>query len=363
MPIEHPPDGVPLPPTAYDVACVGCGYNLRGLPSGGWCPECATPIALSDPHPVHFVVKPDVDTPVESPTPCVRCGDDLQQRTTHDACPTCGAPVWFSIHGDWLRASDPTWLARVRSGVTLWLWMLLASVVAGTTVGVIAMFLSFGGRNPGSVNRNSMLQGGISGLVVAAFLICVTWRITACNPATWRREPERRRRQRLRGLVLISATANTAFLVVILLRLPTTAVLVTSIATMAGTVVMIALLAHLRAIAGRIPNPKLQRSLGAVMWGYGISNILVQVMACVMIPFMDLTAAAPTGPLGAAVPNPTMVTLSCTMGLLGLAAFGFMIWLVVLLFRLRRAFAVAIQQVLDDTHEHAPDTTHPRAPR
>jgi acyl carrier protein len=30
---------------AGDVACLACGYNLRGLPPFGNCPECGTPAA------------------------------------------------------------------------------------------------------------------------------------------------------------------------------------------------------------------------------------------------------------------------------------------------------------------------------
>lgn len=30
-----------------DVACVRCGYNLKGLPRGGNCPECGAPVASS----------------------------------------------------------------------------------------------------------------------------------------------------------------------------------------------------------------------------------------------------------------------------------------------------------------------------
>ena len=30
-------------PLAEDVACIGCGYNLRGLASTGRCPECGRP--------------------------------------------------------------------------------------------------------------------------------------------------------------------------------------------------------------------------------------------------------------------------------------------------------------------------------
>ena len=32
---------------AADRACVRCGYNLRGLPRAGVCPECSTPVADS----------------------------------------------------------------------------------------------------------------------------------------------------------------------------------------------------------------------------------------------------------------------------------------------------------------------------
>src|SRR5262245_1454422 len=35
------------PTLAEDHLCRHCGYNLRGQPESGKCPECATPVALS----------------------------------------------------------------------------------------------------------------------------------------------------------------------------------------------------------------------------------------------------------------------------------------------------------------------------
>lgn len=64
----------------FDLTCAQCGYNLRGLPGAGECPECGTAVAIS-------------------------------------------------AHGSPLTAADPEWLATVRRGaaaMTLafpWLWL------------------------------------------------------------------------------------------------------------------------------------------------------------------------------------------------------------------------------------------------
>ena len=44
---------IEMPTIREDHACVGCGYNLRGLPFDHRCPECGKPCAES----VRFVVK------------------------------------------------------------------------------------------------------------------------------------------------------------------------------------------------------------------------------------------------------------------------------------------------------------------
>lgn len=68
-----------------DLACVGCGYNLRGLSLGGRCPECS--IAISR-----------------------------------------------SARGDLLRFSNPEWLDQLASGMT---WIL-----GSIPVGLLCVFLS-----------------------------------------------------------------------------------------------------------------------------------------------------------------------------------------------------------------------------
>src|SRR5438876_3717954 len=73
---------------ATDIACRKCGYNLRGLPISGRCPECGTPVGLS-------------------------------------------------VKGDLLRFSDPGWLRALRRGVNF----IIGAVVVAILGGIAAAFL------------------------------------------------------------------------------------------------------------------------------------------------------------------------------------------------------------------------------
>ena len=112
------------PPITKALACVGCDYNLYGLASDGQCPECSCPIRISIPSAAPLNEDAEQAGGLEAAVPCVGCGNDLKGSKRHQLCPTCGAPGWFSMP-PLLRHCDPTWLRRVRSGLTLWLWNLL----------------------------------------------------------------------------------------------------------------------------------------------------------------------------------------------------------------------------------------------
>ncbi|MCC6676675.1 MAG: hypothetical protein IT436_05980 [Phycisphaerales bacterium] len=45
--LETAPARAPGSVVDFDQACIRCGYNVRGLPTTGLCPECATPVADS----------------------------------------------------------------------------------------------------------------------------------------------------------------------------------------------------------------------------------------------------------------------------------------------------------------------------
>lgn len=74
---------------AADTTCIKCGYNVRGLPAAGRCPECGTPVSRS-------------------------------------------------LGGTLLRFSDVAWLHKLKRGVDLILYGILLSVIVGIVGGIAA---------------------------------------------------------------------------------------------------------------------------------------------------------------------------------------------------------------------------------
>jgi len=56
---------------------------------------------------------------VDAPVDCIGCGYQLRGLPAEGACPECATAIWRSVRGDLLRDADPDWLARVRRGVSL----------------------------------------------------------------------------------------------------------------------------------------------------------------------------------------------------------------------------------------------------
>lgn len=128
---------------AEDIPCEKCGYNLRGLPRGSRCPECAEP---------------------------------LPRR----------------VQADLLRFSDPVWVAKLAKGMNWVFWCLCFFVLC-----VFAMpFAMFGVlfRSPAQYGR--IFVGSVMGmyLVTLAAVLIVSaigiWQLTTIEPGS--ANPQRR---------------------------------------------------------------------------------------------------------------------------------------------------------------------------
>ncbi|MFQ5495590.1 MAG: hypothetical protein ACE5EX_09440 [Phycisphaerae bacterium] len=352
------PSGVP-DQLDVDMPCVACGYNLRGMVTDGTCPECAAPVVLSlADRP--FVARPERDGPVDPDLTCVRCSSPLQGQTLHGHCLTCRSPVWFSLHGPWLRARDPKWLQRVRSGFTMWLWSLGMTIVISTAGGIVgAVWAATQAAAPpaggtGAGGNVAVATGELEklqwmfmfpALIPLILAVIAAYRITASEPgaAEGGERPGLRRAVRLLSLVPPLVTLGHA--IVLLIDGPSkTLGVVSSLLSLASIAVLVGLYVLMLGFARRIPDPKLTRSTTIVMWGYGIVTAMGVVRGAIAAIWVDPeTGWQPSGNLSSSM---ALGGMGCVFGVAGLV---FFIWHIRLLFRFRKAFGKACEQVIQDT--------------
>ncbi|MBN1514655.1 MAG: hypothetical protein JXB13_21750 [Phycisphaerae bacterium] len=221
-----------------DTPCVACGYNLRGLESGGRCPECATPVAQS-------------------------------------------------LQGHLLRFADRRWFRRIRIGVALLIWFSALSCVYYPLIMMRA------------VAGSSILLGAVARH--AKFLLVLmqiaglagTFLITSAEPRLAYARDSRvlARAARLcavivcvgHGLFLVSQSMAAVAVGAFWSRLGTAAwVLIFS-----GTIQHLGQLVYLRRLARRIPHFGLARWTTPVLWGLPISSgmHIAIVIASAMVTF------------------------------------------------------------------------------
>lgn len=328
-----------------DRPCANCGYNLRGLGIDGVCPECGTPISFSLSELPAFVRKPKVDVPLERDTPCVCCGNVLRMQTTHGICSSCSAPVWYSLYGTWLRTSDPGWLLRVRSGVTLWLIVIVGGFVLGCVfgLGIVAWAISTGaGRNMPYLEALGGAMGSTFGLIILLCNLAITDRLLTPHPASAGLPGADRPRNAVRLCFLIGFVGVLAASSAQIHSLPSWIALAAVSVGLVGVAAHMGLVHQVRKLAARVPDRKMEQSALIVMWGYGLGQGVLQLMSSV-----TALAGAGSGLPATAAPNPPpAISLVLCSG--GVAALAFTIWLIVLLSRLHSVLSRTIQSVEAD---------------
>jgi hypothetical protein len=205
------------------------------------------------------------DGTIQGDLACVRCGYNLRGLKSDKACPECFTPVESSLHGNLLAYADQDWLECLRKGTSLKLWNIALAIVSAVAVMILT---AVGG--PKAFALLVSLPTACLGLW-AAFLI------TAQEPRVSLEEDPVTLRRVIRvcaaigflGNLLTEFHKNIGFSGV-----PTALVVATgSLFVLVGIVAYFGEFIYYRRFARRIPNVKLARDTTTVMWGFVICAV------------------------------------------------------------------------------------------
>jgi len=161
-----------VPTIQFAVACHECGTSLASLDSAGVCASCGRRIAETVDDRIL-----DLETGmVAVDLTCATCAYNLRTMHHDAVCPECGTPVAHSLRVDELRFCDPSWLRRIRKGLTLAVLSVLVSIALAALVGIFTAVTAL--RASGSVavpGASVMLIIGFSMSVLPLWsLFCIT---------------------------------------------------------------------------------------------------------------------------------------------------------------------------------------------
>lgn len=261
---------------------------------------------------------------------CRVCGYNLRGADPKGVCSECGTAVGYSVVGDMLRYSAPTWIRTVARGATL--------VVAGIATLIITMLLVLvaGFVSPALVDIVAFLAS----LAAIGMLIAGIWYITVPEPAKQDQESGLNARKLTRyalipGYLLNTVsqvTANNATTQAVALMAGGTQL----IGTLLSIVGFFAYFVFLRQLALRVPDDKLASQTRIVMWGIVAGYVLIFVAA-----IMIVSVAAMTGTTGTSGGFGLWTAFMCFASLI-LIVFG--IWSLLLIDRYRRVLNEAAAQ-------------------
>ncbi|MBS0190720.1 MAG: hypothetical protein U0573_02360 [Phycisphaerales bacterium] len=140
----------------------------------------------------------------ELPTPCAECGYELRGLPSEGMCPECGASIAASLARRSLGLAAPHYVRSLRTGTDLTLWALALFGVAGlarTYLGHAQGFAAVG--------------IGID-CVAAGLLLAGTWMLTPDDPGLHPQDQARPNKRAMRaGAVGILATALLLFILIL----------------------------------------------------------------------------------------------------------------------------------------------------
>ncbi len=309
-------------------------------------PIVAPPIAPQEPGTV--AVAMDQDGRLAEDVACRHCGYNLRGLELSGRCPECEMAIEKTLHGFLLRFSDPAWLKRLRSGLTLLIVAILIGIVLA--IAWITVMVSW----PSMIDRSHIVIGAIvliptAGLTIMQLVgyIFVTTAEpgSASNGAVWSA-------RRLARIGLISSAVIG--LVEVIIDQDTYTPLVMGfgenewlyglawmlglLSVVAGFIGLFALFVYGRSLALRFPADSLAKRTRIVMWGYMVPAIGAGILDLAIQAYMNSSySSASWGTFDTAA-----IVLQVVFGI-PMLVFG--IWGIVLLFmyrhRLKQALALA----------------------
>ena len=268
---------------------------------------------------------------VVADVPCRKCSYNVKAQHVTGRCPECGAPVGVAVHGDLLRYSDPQWLRGLSKGAALAFTGVFVQIFASAAGAFVA-------------SMTAPLIAPIADFAGGLVYLYGAWLLTEPDPSGLGEDKYGRVRQIIRVALLVGVLDSVVD-AILATTLPRPEVMVTLqiVSVAVGLIDLVGqfvMFSYLRRLVLRIPDAGLAAMARLLFWGFGLSLLVMVLMGGV---FAIAGFASGAFRPGAPAPGGGVVGIfaaaGCVVGLAVLGVIGFGIVFLVLLFRLKVAFA------------------------
>ncbi len=227
--------------------------------------------------------RPAITEVVEAGIGCRRCGYELRGLPAGGRCPECGTLVARSLHGDLLRYSDERYLAALHRGVVL----ILAAVAAQLVLAVLSIVAGISMAWAPAAAASLPLLASFAATTVSLVLLLGWWLFSAPDPAFAGTDRGTTARGVVRAtvaaealLAAVGAAADAWSTTAIGRPMGAMVMAVGAAQLMASAVRFFASMLYLRWLAPRLPNAQVDARAKRLMW---LGPVLYTVGALVCI--------------------------------------------------------------------------------